>query len=193
LPKDVVRKALNLPSIAHIIVFGAIDGSANPIKGYDLLHGALEILERERNLDLVCVVVGGTKREANNLRFTTRYLGHLSDDVSMALLYNAADVVVVPSRVESFGQVAAEAIACGTPVAAFATTGLLDVVEHEVTGYLATAFEVDSLARGILWCLENSGSPHIINTCRKRAEELWSYPKVAKQYMDIYRSAVNGA
>lgn len=191
LPKEVVRKALNLPLSAHIILFGAIDGSANPIKGYDLLHGALEILERDRNVDVLCVVVGGWKSDSSTLRFPTRYIGPVSDDVVMALLYNAADVVVVPSRVESFGQVAAEAIACGTPVAAFASTGLLDVVEHEVTGFLASPFETDSLARGILWCLENSCTPHIVAKCRQRAEELWSYPKVSKQYIDIYKIAIS--
>lgn len=192
LPKSFARSALNLPEAAHIVVFGAVDGSANPIKGYDLLVRALAVLAGDPNVDLFCVTVGETRDTAAIQRFPMHYLGKINDEVTMSLIYNAADVVVVPSRVESFGQVASEATACGTPVAAFGATGLLDVVEHEVTGYLAAPFDVEDLAKGILWCLERSGSQVMVDACRARAEALWSYSTVAAQYMEIYEKCAIG-
>ena len=78
-----------------------------------------------------------------------------SDDLSLRLLYSAADVMVVPSIQEAFGQTASEAQACGTPVAAFKIGGLLDVVSHKETGYLADPYDPKSLAYGINWIIED--------------------------------------
>ena len=70
-------------------------------------------------------------------------------------MYSAADVMVVPSIQESFGQTASEAMACETPVVAFSTTGLTDVVDHKENGYLAKPFKADDLAHGIDWVVRN--------------------------------------
>lgn len=61
--------------------------------------------------------------------------------------------MAVPSRLETFGQTASEAHACGTPVVAFNTGGLADIVAHRETGYLATPFDAQDLATGIEWVL----------------------------------------
>jgi len=74
--------------------------------------------------------------------FETFYFSHFSN-------YSAADVLVVPSIQESLGQSASEAMACGTPVVAFSDTGLSDIVDHKVNGYLAKTYFEEDLARGI--------------------------------------------
>ncbi len=84
-----------------------------------------------------------------------RYLSTLKDDWSLVLAYSSADVMVVPSKQEAFGQTASEAMACGTPVVAFGATGLLDIVDHKINGYLATPFDTAELAQGIRTILEN--------------------------------------
>ena len=81
--------------------------------------------------------------------FTTQYFGKIDDNITLSLIYSAADVMVVPSIMEAFGQSASEAIAYGTPVVAFNIVGLSDIVEHKENGYLAKAYDTVELARGI--------------------------------------------
>ena len=70
---------------------------------------------------------------ANN-SYPIRFLGKLHGDEELCMLYSAADVLVVPSRQEVFGQTASEAHACGTPVVAFKVGGLAGIVQHQKPG-----------------------------------------------------------
>ena len=71
-------------------------------------------------------------------------------------LYSSADVMVVPSKMETLGQTAIESLACGTPVVAFNNTGLSDIISHKKNGYLAEFLNEQDLANGINWILKNS-------------------------------------
>ena len=118
------RALLGLPADRPLVLFGAIGGSADPRKGADLLLEALQRLHSQvagTPLEQLELVVFGQSRPAQppNLGFPIHYSGHLHDHLSLRLLYVAADVMVVPSRQEAFGQTASEAQACGTPVVAF--------------------------------------------------------------------------
>jgi glycosyltransferase involved in cell wall biosynthesis len=138
-----------------IILFGALDATKNRLKGYIELSEALQLVPDKKNIELA--VFGSAKREKTSLPgFNARFFGHIADDSELRKLYSAADIMVVPSIQEVFGQTATEAMACGTPVVAFGATGLLDIVEHKVNGYLAEPFKPEDLAAGILWCLENT-------------------------------------
>lgn len=121
------------------------------------------------------------------LGLSLTWMGHINDDFTLTLLYSAADVMIVPSRIEAFGQTASEAQACGCPVVAFNATGLTDIIEHKVTGYLAEPYSSEDLAKGISWILEE---PKRLTTlgkeARKRATKLWSSETIVPQYIDIY-------
>ena len=103
-------------------------------------------------------------------------------------LYNIADVMVVPSLTEVFGQTASEAMACETPVVAFQCTGIQEVVDHEVNGYLARPYESEDLAAGILWCLENNEKNKLGRAARDKAMREYCFEKVSNRYMDLYNS-----
>jgi glycosyltransferase involved in cell wall biosynthesis len=194
LDRNTCRTALNLPADRIILLFGAFGGTSDYRKGYDLL---LQALRYWRTLltdssGVMCVIFGqGEPRKPPEVPFPTRWMGHLYDNVSLALLYNAADVMVVPSRQEALGQTGIEAQACGCPVVGFDGTGLRDVVEDRVTGYLAEAFNPQDLARGIIWAVDaNFESETLSRRARERALRLWSPNIVARGYLDACHRAI---
>jgi glycosyltransferase involved in cell wall biosynthesis len=187
--KTLARQLLHLPPDVPLLLFGAMGGAQDPRKGFDLLRAALNHL-RGQLPGLELVVFGQlAPKEPVDMGFPVHYTGHLHDDVSLRLLYSAADVIVVPSRQEAFGQTASEAHACGTPAVAFDNSGLVDIVRHQQTGYLAKAFDTEDLARGIKWVLaDDRRHAQLCQTARQDAVSRFSYPVVAAQYKSLYRS-----
>ena len=120
------------------------------------------------------------------------YTGHLHDDLSLRALHSAADAIVIACRQNNLPNTGLEAHACGTPVAAFNTGGLPDIVSDRVTGALAEPFEPASLAAAIRWLLED---PHrhqsLRRAARQRAEELWNPARVAALYAEVYQQAMD--
>jgi glycosyltransferase involved in cell wall biosynthesis len=188
------RQLLNLPPDAPILLFGALGGDEDPRKGFDLLRDALQHL-RGRVADLELIVFGQlAPKQDLSLGFPVHHTGYLNDDERLRLLYSAADAVVVPSRLEAFGQTASEAHACATPVVAFNTGGLADIVAHRETGYLAKPFDVPDLAAGIEWVIAAKGAgPDLGAAARDRACRLWDSPVVARQYADLYAATITAA
>lgn len=182
------RSALNLPTDKHIVLFGAVGGSRDRNKGFDLLEQALGQLAGIISPDnLVCVVFGQSEpQQPCNLPYEVRWMGHLHDETTLALLYNAASVVIVPSRLENLPQTATEAQSCGCPVVAFDTGGLSDAVAHRDSGYLAKAYDVEDLAYGIYWVLEEQAAGNLKRFARDRAVRLWSPHTVAAKYASLY-------
>ena len=138
------RRALHLGDHPVLLFVGRIQ----PLKGADVAVRALAEL-RPRHPDALLVVVGGASgpdghREERHLRDLVDELG-LTGAVRfvapqphhlLSTYYRAADVCVVPSRSESFGLVALEAAACGTPVVAAEVGGLATLIDHGRTGFL---------------------------------------------------------
>jgi D-inositol-3-phosphate glycosyltransferase len=131
-------------------------GRIQPLKGIDLAVRTLAVLDDPKT---TLVVVGGPSgpdgnRELHNARRLAAELG-VGDRIRwvrpqrhdrLADYYRAADVCIVPSHSESFGLVALEAAACGTPVVAAAVGGLRSLVDHEHTGYLVEGRDPASFA-----------------------------------------------
>lgn len=191
LDRTSARELLGLPKDVPLLLFGAIGGGRDPHKGFDLLQAALQHLRGEIP-DLELVIFGQLcPKDPPDLGFPIHYTGHLHDDLSLRVLHSAADVMVVPSRQEAFGQTASEAHACGTPVVAFDNTGLSDIVVHQQTGYLAKAFDVEDLARGIKWVLGGEERrAELGRAARERAQRLFSYDRVAALYLEVYTRAI---
>jgi glycosyltransferase involved in cell wall biosynthesis len=122
------------------------------IKGIELFIQAMHRLQaRAANLDIT--TFGGPPVLDLPRMGAISHLGRIDSTAELAKLYGSADLMVTASRMESFGQTAAEALACGTPVVCFDTTGLRDIVRHKQNGYRAECFCPESLAEGIEWCL----------------------------------------
>lgn len=190
------RARIALPAGPPIVLFGAIGGTADQRKGADLLRGALQMLRaraRDGVLEGLHLVIVGQPRppEPLDVGFPVHYAGVLTDDAALQLHYAAADVVVVPSRLDNLPQAATEAMACGTPVVAFRTGGLSDIVSHQRTGYLAEPFDPSSLAAGIEWVLADARRRRELGTAaRQTAESRWDPAVVARQYVQLYEEVL---
>ena len=185
---SVARSILNLPPDIPLILFGAMSGNANPIKGFDLLIEALGHLRNEGNYFELVIFGQHPPQNVPDFGFPVHYLGHLHDDISLRLVYSAANLMVVPSRLEAFGQTASEAQACGTPVVAFNTSGLRDIVDHKITGYLAKRDDSIDLACGIHYVLSKNRGSSLGEAGRRKVEAHFSTEIVAKQYRLLYNS-----
>lgn len=187
LDQSLARELLDLPQDVPLLLFGAMGGGNDPRKGFDLLQDVLRHLRGEiPGLELV--VFGQlSPKNPPDLRFPIHYTGHLHDDLILQILYSAADVMVVPSRQEAFGQTASEAHACGTPVVAFDACGLPDIVEHKITGYLARPFDTSDMAKGIKWVLQDAAQRSALSVqAREAAVKKFSEPVIADMYKAVY-------
>lgn len=189
--KNLARQLLGLPQDIPLLLFGAIGGGKDPRKGFDLLREALVHLRGQ--IDGLQLVVFGQMepKEPEDFGFPVNYMGHLHDNLTLQLLYNSADILAIPSRQDNLPNTGVESLSCGTPVVAFDTCGLKDVVNHEKTGYLAKPFDTEDLASGIQWVLADKDRYKTLSaSARQDAVERFSYPVVAQKYSQVYNSAI---
>jgi len=185
--KKFAREILNLDSEKQIIAFGAISGTSDPNKGFNLLIEAIKIVS-DQNKNLLLLIFGASvPKNVYDFGCETKYIGKLSDDITLSLVYAAADIVVVPSKQESFSQVSSESIACGTPVVAFDSTGPKDIIDHKKNGYLARSYDSNDLANGILWILEDKERWNLLSVnARDKAVTYFSYDVVGTRHKELY-------
>lgn len=190
LPQEVARAALNLPTAAKLILMGADGGVRDPRKGGDLLHAAVSrVNEKKQGVDVHLVIYGqDAEPSQKNWPCPVHWMGTVRDDRVLALAYAAADVMVVPSRQDNLPNTAIEAIACGTPVAAFNVGGLPDIVEHMKTGWLAKPFEANDLGDGISNFLTANYKNQLSEKIRLETLLTFSPQSVCKKYIDIYNN-----
>ncbi|MEO0455221.1 MAG: glycosyltransferase family 4 protein [Cyanobacteria bacterium P01_A01_bin.114] len=156
--KQTARQLLGLPSDKQLVLFGALKATSDQRKGFHLLQPALRELSQNGWHDrLELVVVGASQPDTpTDFGFKTHYLGTFADDLTLALIYSAADLFVAPSVQENLANTVMEALACGTPCVAFKVGGMPDMIDPYQNGYLAQPFEIEDLAQGIAWVLENT-------------------------------------
>lgn len=178
--KPIAKQELGLSMHKRYIAYGAMNALVDKNKGYDLLQKAIAGIDIP---DIELLIFGATGDQSLDFGLPVTYMGNV-DNNDMPLLYNAVDVVLVPSRFESFSFVSAESMSCGTPVVAFAQGGCIDIIDHKQTGYLAQPYDTTDFREGILWCLDNS------NKCSQAAMDKvnnnFSMTVVAQIYEDIY-------
>lgn len=155
--KKVSREILNLKADEKVVLFGALAVDSMH-KGWRYLQQALEILNNEVDRLNITVLIFGTdynKQIAEAIPFKVKFVGYLASDYATSLMYNAADVFVAPSLADNLPYTVLEAESCGTPVAAFRTGGIPEMIDHKQNGYLANYKDSTDLAKGILFCLES--------------------------------------
>ncbi|WP_016952924.1 glycosyltransferase family 4 protein [Anabaena sp. PCC 7108] len=160
--QNLAREVLQLPLNKQLILFGSLNVTSDKRKGFHLLQEALQSLSLRKSPDnLELVIIGASQAEKSlDLCFKTHYLGTLHDDISLAMVYSAADVFVLPSTEDNLPNTIMESMACGTPCVAFNIGGIPDMIGHQQNGYLVPAYDTQDLAQGIVWLLEDEERRH---------------------------------
>tara|TARA_B100001964_G_C14213064_1_gene591403 strand:- start:602 stop:1828 length:1227 start_codon:yes stop_codon:yes gene_type:complete len=186
LERTIARKILNIEN-KKTILFSSSGGTWNYNKGFNLL---VEALKNFKNLkDIHLVILGKLKKsDLKNLEisFTEIPKVFFGDVANLINIYSSVDLVVIPSLIEAFGQVALEAASCNVPTVAFKNTGVTEIIEHKKNGYLAEFNNSEDLFNGINWCLEDYNLQLLKNNSREIALKKFSNDLIVKKYQKIY-------
>lgn len=185
-PLEVLKEDLpiEMKKDARLVIFGALRSTHLKVKGYDLLLEAIKMIETE-NVEMV--VFGGEKKEVESIAgVRIHHIGYLEDEKEIVKWYNAADLTVVPSRFESFGQVATESMACATPVVAFDHAGVRDIIDHQENGYLARPYSIQDFAMGIDWVLTHPDYASLCEHAKNKITGKFTGEKVCMAFEKIY-------
>ncbi|MDD4876026.1 MAG: glycosyltransferase [Dehalococcoidales bacterium] len=184
--KQMVKQTLGFNDDSIILYVGRIE----PLKGIDRLIRSISYLQNIQGLKLV--IIGDDEKsqpEVKKLQKLCREL-HVENSVNflgvlkqkeLPYYYSAADVCVIPSYYESFGLVALESLACGTPIIATNVGNMKSIIHHGKTGYVLTDNNPYSIADKIVELLSNSSdSPEIIREIRDSVSE-YDWPNIAQK------------
>jgi D-inositol-3-phosphate glycosyltransferase len=192
---------LGVPAEKRLILFV---GRIEPLKGVDTLLRAMRTVAEEcGGCDgLTVAIVGGDvdvppeqmsaemarlhKLRADlGIEDLVTFLGKRGQE-TLPYYYSAAEVVVMPSHYESFGMVALEAMACGTPVIASRVGGLRFSVVHGYTGLHVPVGNADALAAALLKVLKNDALRWELAGNSRRMAQQFGWPTIARQVVDLY-------
>ena len=188
----VVKRAAEEKAAKPLILYGAMNAATDRIKGFESLLSALQTIDKQ-GLEANLIVFGASASDLpmHFEHINVQFVGYISDTKTLVALYNLADVMVVPSLTEVFGQTASEALACATPVVCFKTTGIQEIVDHQICGYVAKMQDSEDLAQGIRWCLDNNKDGSLSAAARQKVLDNYTIERVGKQYADLYESILN--
>jgi glycosyltransferase involved in cell wall biosynthesis len=190
--KNEARRALNIPFDKKVILFGLYGDTNVKNKGFDLLVKALAKIEYDKSKIIIMTFGGENKESIEALGYKMRNFGFISEGELMRNIYSVADIYVMPSRIESFGQTASEASACGTPVVAFNGTGVADIVQHKKSGWLAKQYDTSDFANGIDYLLSESNNLKLISkNAREHIIKNFSYHVVSNKYNQLYNKILS--
>lgn len=203
IPSDEAKMYIGLQPEDRMILFV---GRIEPLKGVDTLLEAMSCLQMKESRPVHLAIIGGdpsaSPEEMNvemarlknlcevlGLDQSVVFLG-VRDQDKLSYYYSAAEVVVMPSHYESFGMVALEAMACGTPVIASEVGGLAYLVRDGETGFTIPAEEPETLCEKLSWLL-NDDELHAKMSAQAAAyAQDYAWEKIAKQIVDVYEGLV---
>lgn len=189
------RKHLNLGEDKFIMLSGFMPSRNDLHKGTPYLLEALNILIDKKlvDKDKVELIVFGNRDAKNVPDFPVKatFLGTISDDEKLAICYSAADVFLTPSLEDNLPNTVMESLACGTPVVAFTTGGIPDMVKHQKNGYLAEYKSSEDFANGVEWVYNHLDRKLLNGDARSVVEEEFSETVIAQKHIDIYKQLLN--
>ena len=206
IPRDEAKAYLDMPQHNRMVLFV---GRIEPLKGIDVLMEAmalvLEDMDELRDEICLCIIGGDPDADADSLDQEMSRLQQMREQLGIADVvtflgkkaqdalpyhYSAAEVCVVPSHYESFGMVALEAMACGTPVIASRVGGLTFTVRDGQTGFLVPSDDRSALADRLRLLLADEKLRWAMSRQAIQLSQRYSWSVVASQVVAAYRNLV---
>ena len=189
LAKLEAREKLGLPSKKMIFLFISTNGEKDYRKGYQFIHNYLEKFKSE---DILLIKIGNGKEKNFSFEINVNNIVH-GDYKKLREYYSASDLLLSPSVLEAFGQVAIEAASCGIPTVGFKNTGLDDSVSHLKTGYLANYLDQNDFNNGVNLLKEkiNNDQKYFYFNCLEFVNNGFTNEKIVDQYMKIYKKILD--
>ncbi|MES2377287.1 MAG: glycosyltransferase family 4 protein [Bacteroidota bacterium] len=190
-PKDKLsaRQKRGIDPSAKIILFGAANINDRR-KGVSYLVNALNILKADhlQSGEIEIVIFGKNKHfDVTQLPFKVHELSLITSQDELAEIYSMADLFVTPSLEDNLPNTVMEALSCGTPVVAFNTGGIPEMVDHQRTGYLAEFKNAADMAKGLFETL-NGDAAQLAANARQKVLDNYTNEIVAQQYINLYKS-----
>ena len=188
--KEDAKKHFGIDPSKKVILCGA-DNFSDERKGYRFLIEALHYINSNNNQynnRITLLVFGkGNIKPFKELPYEVVQAGYIKTDADLATLYSAGDVYVSPSLEDNLPNTIMEALACGTPCAAFAIGGVPEMVEDGVNGRLAKAQDHKELGESVIKILFAYDAIKMSQNARRKVESEFSEPIIAMRYNMIYR------
>ena len=193
LDKQKAREALGLPRDKRIILFVS-QRVTDPRKGMSYFVDAVRTLadqhpEMKENT-MVAILGGHAEDVAAQLALPVHALGYVSKPQRIVEVYNSADVFVLPSLEDNLPNTLMEAMACGVPCVGFQVGGIPEMINHQQNGYVAKFRDVDDLAAGIRYVLDEADYAQLSKQCVMKVAHSYSQQSVANRYLEIYEAAM---
>jgi glycosyltransferase involved in cell wall biosynthesis len=194
LDKASAKKLAGLPTDKFIFLSGFMPSRKDLHKGTSYLLEAMALLKERAGIDanqIELVVFGNRNTEdVPEFSFKTSFLGTINDDEKLATCYAAADAFLTTSIEDNLPYTVMEALACGTPVIAFTTGGIPDMVQHKYNGYLATYRSSESFADGMEWIIKHPNSNDLQQQARQSVLNNFSEEIIAEKHSQLYNQLV---
>ena len=193
--KSEAKKLLNISPDKFVLMSGFMPSKNDKHKGTSYLIAALNDLAQRPGIlkENIELIIFGNKEHAEmpEFPFKTTFLGTISNDTHLAKCYSAADAFITPSLEDNLPNTVMESLACATPVVAFKTGGIPDMVNHLVNGYLADYESAEDLATGIEWLYHEENAAEIQKEARLTILTHFSEEVIAAKHTILYQSLIN--
>jgi glycosyltransferase involved in cell wall biosynthesis len=177
---QIAKKTLKISPTARTILFGADSRINDKRKGIDL---GLELLNHIDDKSNAEILTFGHDVEYLKFPIKRRHVGYIKDDEDLALIYSAADLTLVPSRIDNLPQVMTESLSCGTKVYGFRVGGIETTLKGEF-GYLGDFNDMVRSGREFNQILTSDLSSSRVNTMLK-ARKIWNPDVILKSYEEF--------
>jgi glycosyltransferase involved in cell wall biosynthesis len=189
--KNAARDALGLSKDKFIFLTGFMPSRKDMHKGTGYLMQSLDLLAERKDIDKdqIELVVFGNRNEKDVpvFPFKTTFLGTINNDEKLAQCYASADAFLIPSLEDNLPYTVMESLSCGTPVVAFTTGGIPDMVQHQHNGYLAEYRSAESFTDGMAWMLNHPDQETLRKQARQTVMDQFSEAVIAKRHLALYQ------